>query len=121
MSTNPQLGNNLPKDEDYNGLIDIEKQLVDPLHGGDVRFAIVKFHTDKVTRKLATKDVYPTLTIDHFEPLTTQAGSDAAEKLLEEQWVTRTGKDSMPKAPAEESPTLDIPAETDADLGNDGV
>lgn len=120
MTTNPTLGGNLPRSEEVNGLIALEKQLVDPLHAGDVRFAIVKFHTSKIIRKVADGDVYPVLTIDHFEPITTQARADEIERQLEEQWTDRTGEANMPKTAAEEGPTLDIP-DADADLGNDAV
>lgn len=120
MTTNPTLGGNLPRDENLNGLIALEKQLVDPLHAGDVRFAIVKFHTNKIIRKVADGDVYPVLAIDHFEPITTQARADDIERMLEEQWTDRTGEANMPRPEAEQGPTLDMPS-ADADLGDDGV
>lgn len=118
--TKPQLANTLPKEEDWNGLITIEKQLVDPLHAGDVRLAVVKFTTGKIVRKVADGDVYPILTISHFEPLTSQAAQDAAQELLTESWHERTGKDEIPDNPHDPQTPLDMPS-ADADLGEDGV
>lgn len=120
MSTPPQIGNNLPKDENYNGLPAIEKQLIDPLHAGDVRVAVVKYRTSKIVRKVATGDVYPVLEYTHFEPIGTQAGEDAALALLAEHFTNRTGLATIPEA--DEQPTLDMPSdETPTDLGDDSV
>jgi len=125
MTVPPTLGGNLPKDTNYNGLPDIEKQLIDPLHAGDIRYAIVKYRTNKIVRKVADGDVYPVLEITHIEPIGTQAGEDAAAALLKEHFTNRTGLAQIPEK--EEQPMLDMTAaETTestpaTDLGNDDV
>lgn len=117
-NTKPQLGNALPKEEDWNGLIAIEKELVHPLHAGDVRIAVVKYRTARIVKKVADGDVYPVLEFTHFEPITSQSGSDAAQDLLREAWTDRTGKDEMPDQT--DDAQLDMP-NADASLGDDGV